>query len=90
VHELLPEGIRDLRDCPHTVLEAIRIALMVIGFDELDEDERPPKRIWLDATRMEAWFKEIRRRRKEKYSGKGSGEIDDPVQNRAALDLIVG
>lgn len=90
VHELLPDGVDDVRDLPHPFFEAIRVALMVIGFDELDEDERPPKRIWLDGERMSAWFKEVRRRRREKYSGKGAGEIEDPVQNQAAKDLLVG
>lgn len=58
---------------------------MVIGFDELEEQERPPRRIWLDNERLAAWFKEVRRRRKERYSDK---EIEDPVNNQAARGLI--
>jgi hypothetical protein len=58
---------------------------MVIGFDELEEHERPPRRLWLDNERLTAWFKEIRNRRKERYSGK---EIEDPVNNDAAKGLI--
>jgi hypothetical protein len=79
----------DVRDCPHTLFTAIRVALMVISFDELPEDERPARRIWLDNDRLEAWFKEVKRRRDEKYGGK-SREIEDPVQNDAARALIVG
>jgi hypothetical protein len=90
VAELLPDGIDDLRDCPHTLFNAIRVALMIIGFDELEEDERPPRRIWLDNDRLGAWFKEVRRKRKERYSGKGPGPIEDPVDNEAARSLIVG
>ncbi len=64
---------------------------MVIGFDELDEDERPPKRYWLDNERLEAWFKEVRRRRTQKYGGGGGpGPIEDPVDNEAARSLLVG
>jgi hypothetical protein len=62
---------------------------MVISFDELEEDEQPPRRIWLDHERLSAWFKAVRKRRKEKYGGKAS-EIDDPVQNEAARSLLVG
>jgi len=90
VHELLPEGIDDLRDCPHPLFEAIRVALMVLGFDELEDNERPPKRIWLDGQRLQEWFKDVRRKRREKYDPKGGGEIEDPVQNEAARSLIVG
>jgi hypothetical protein len=90
VAQLLPDGIADVRDCPHTLFSAIRAALMVIGFDELDEDERPPRRIWLDNDRLADWFKEVRRRRKEKYSAKEPGPIDDPVENDAARSLLVG
>jgi hypothetical protein len=90
VHELLPEGIEDLRDCPHHIFEAIRIAMMILSFDELDRDERPPRRIWLDADRLGEWFKEVERKRKEKYSGGRDRTIDDPVDNDAARSLIVG
>lgn len=76
-----------MRDCPHTIFEAIRNAMLVLSFDELPEDERPPKRIWLDGERLRDWFKTVERRRKEKYSGK---HIDDPVDNDAARSLIVG
>jgi hypothetical protein len=63
---------------------------MVIGFDELEEQERPPRRIWLDNERLSEWFKEIKRKRNERYGGKGSGAIEDPVANDAARSLIVG
>jgi hypothetical protein len=62
---------------------------MVISFDELADDERPPRRIWLDSERMDEWFKDVRRRRTEKYGGK-SREIEDPVANDAARGLLVG
>lgn len=92
VDELLPDGVDDMRDCPHVLFEAIRAAVLIISFDDLAEEERPPRRIWLDADQLHAWFDEVRRKRKEQYSGDrdGPGPIDDPVQNEAARDLIVG
>lgn len=92
VSELYPPGITDLRDLPHRWFEALRLALMFIGFDELEEGEKPPKTIWLDEEQLSDWFTEVKRRRKEKYGGDsdGGGAIEDPVQNDAARALIAG
>jgi hypothetical protein len=79
IDQLLPDGVTDVRDCPHVLFHAIRVALMVIGFD------------WLDNDRLSAWFKDIDRKRRQKYGlDKGPGAIDDPVANDAARSLIVG
>jgi hypothetical protein len=91
VAELLPDGVDDLRDCPHTVFYAIRAALIFLSFDELSEDERPPKHLWDDNEQLHKWFDEVKKRRDEKYGGKSTpGPIEDPVQNPAAKSLLVG
>jgi len=91
VAELLPDGITDVRDLPHTIFAAIRAALIFLTFEELPEDERPPKRLWNDGDQLKAWFDEVKRRRDERYGGRSSpGEIEDPVQNDAAKSLLVG
>ena len=92
VAELLPDGFTDLRDMPHVFFEALRSALVVLSFDELLEDERPPRRIWNDGDQLGEWFKDVKRRREEKYGGgkQGPGPIEDPVENEAARSLIVG
>jgi hypothetical protein len=90
IDELLPDGVQDVRDCPHVWFEAIRSALVFLSFDELPKDERPPRRIWLDGEQLKLWFDDVERKREERYSNKGPGPIDDPVQNQAAKDLIVG
>lgn len=92
---LLPTGVQGLRDCPYTVFDAIRLGGIFLSFDELPEDERPDKRIWLDGEQLTAWFSDVKRRREEQYGGGGSGKgwdksIDDPVENEAAKGLIVG
>lgn len=88
--ELLPDGVEDLRDCPHVLFEAIRTALLVLSFDELPEDERPARRIWDDGEKLNEWFKDVRRRRDEKYGKDSPGPIEDPVENEAAKALIGG
>ena len=91
VAELVPDGFRDLRDMPHVFFEGLRSALVVLSFDELPSDERPPRRMWNDGEALSKWFDEVRKRRDEKYGGKGSqGPIEDPVDNAAARSLIVG
>lgn len=90
VRELFPEGITDLRDLPHTMFEATRLGLVFLGFEELGEKDTPPKRIWLDGDKLEAWFDEVRKRREREAKGEGSDEIEDPVDNDAAALLIVG
>lgn len=87
VSDLFPEGVDDLLDLPHTLFGAIRTALLYLSFDELPRDERPPKRIWADGERLEAWFKEVERERERKAQGK---DIEDPVDNQAAAGLIIG
>jgi hypothetical protein len=92
VSQLLPDGIADVRDLPHHVYNLVRRALVFLGFDDLDEDERPPRRLWLDDDGLGDHFKVVRQRRAEKYSGGGDksspGPIEDPVSNDAASLLI--
>lgn len=88
---LLPEGSTSLRDVPYLWLDAVRFALVVLSFDELPSDERPPRRIWRDGERLKEWFDAVNKRREEKYGGDGGGsrEIEDPVDNHAAHSLVV-
>lgn len=90
ISELYPPGISDLRDIPYRWFDGIRMALMFLGFEELEKEERPPKHIWLDEKRMAEWFRAVEKRRDEKYGGKSadSAPIEDPVRNQAAADLI--
>ena len=94
LHDLFPPGVQGLLDCPYTLFDAIRFGHIFLGFDELPEDERPPKRIWLDGEALTEWFAEVKRKRDSKFGGSNSREwdksIDDPVDNAAAKGLIVG
>jgi hypothetical protein len=89
VSALLPEGYSDLKDVPHVFFEAVRFALVVISFDELSTEERPPKRIWRDNEALSEWFDAVKRRRDEQSGVDGRKPIEDPVQNEAAKGLIV-
>lgn len=84
--QLFPEHIHELTDLPHIIFDAIRSAHIFLSFEELPEDEQPPRRIWRDADRMSEHFDAMRRRR----NAGPDQDIDDPVQNEAARDLIVG
>lgn len=79
-----------LGDLPHTIHDAIALGLQFLAFQELPKDERPPRSIWFNTKRLEAHFEAVERRRDEKYGADGRKEIEDPVENEAARDLIVG
>lgn len=85
VRELFPKWVDDLRDLPYKLFEAIRDGMTFLSFEELLEHERPPKRLYDQPEKLNAWFKEIRRRQRQ---DRDHAPIDDPVQNEAAKDLI--
>lgn len=91
VATLLPRHVRSLHDLPYRLFEAIQMALMVCGWqDNLDEKEQPPKAIWLNSKKLREWMQNVRLNRKREMEGKGSADIEDPVDNEAARGLIVG
>lgn len=92
VSELLPKGIDHLADCPYNIHDAITKALLFLSFnEELDQEERPPKRIWLDPPRLKEWFDAVKKQREKKYGVDGKKEIEGPsVENKAAKNLISG
>lgn len=87
VAELFPPGVDHLFELPHTLFDLIQQALRFLDFEELPRDERPPKSIWEDPEAMTAHFEMVEARRKEKAKG---NDIEDPVENEAAKDLLVG
>lgn len=92
--ELLPPGIENVRDIPYRWFEAIRMALVFLSFDELPNEERPPRSIWLQEDKLGAWFERVERDRDQKYGG-GSGGGDtllegETVENKAAAGLLAG
>lgn len=90
---LFPEGLRHLGDLPYTLFDAIRYALIFLGWEELPEDERPPRRIWHDGEALDEHFKAVKKAREARMRGDGKGgsrEIEDPVDNSAARSMIVG
>lgn len=72
-------------DLPGVLFEAIVHGLQFLKFEELPEDERPKRAIWLDGKKLNQHFKAVKKRRDEKGDGeKKPREIEDPVENGAA------
>lgn len=93
VSTLFPEGITHVGDLPYNLFEAIRLALIFVKFEEMPKEERPPKRIWLDAEALDEHMKWVDKQREAKFKVDKDGQsqdIEDPVQNEAAKMLIVG
>lgn len=88
VSSLLPPGVRSLYDAPHQFVEAVRLALWFLSFEELPGEEQPPKRIWLNAEKMQAWWAEVRRNRERKM--KGEGDYQSMPENQALRDIFKG
>lgn len=89
---LFPEGIRSLADMPYQLHDAISVGLQFLRFTEMEKDESPPRKIWLDQDALAKHFNAVEKRRKEKWDtdskGKPKGEIEDPVRNDAARILL--
>jgi hypothetical protein len=86
---IFPDGIQRLDELPHTLHTAILVGYHFIGFDELPDDERPPKRIWFDADEMRSWWSFVKRKREAEVKGE-SAESSHGQQNQAVKELIVG
>lgn len=71
VSSLLPPGVTSLYDAPHIFVEAVRAALTFLRFEELPEEEQPPKHIWLDGEKMTAWQAKVKSNRNSKMNGGG-------------------
>lgn len=65
ISSLFPPGITNLCDLPFTLHNAIRMALFFLKFEELLEKEQPPRKIWLDPDKLEAWWDEVKAARED-------------------------
>lgn len=72
---------------PYSIHQAITAALAFLSYDELAENERPPKKIWLDETRMKSWWDEVKRMREQAAKGEDESEME---QGSLADSLVVG
>lgn len=88
VSALLPEGMSSLADAPYPLHDAISAALHFLKYQELPEDEQPPKRIWFDGAAMKEWIAHVERLREAKMKGeKPTGKTES---NDLAEDILVG
>jgi len=89
ISELFPEGVDDVRDLPYILFDSIRYAMLFASFDDnLDLDERPPKRVWLDNDKLKAHMEWVRRKRDREMKGESAKkEIEDPVDNDLAKGI---
>lgn len=87
VSRLFPPEIENLADLPYNIHDAIRMGLAFLSYEELPKDEQPPRRIWLDADRMKAWWDEVERKREDKYGG-GREKSTSNMSRNAIMDEI--
>lgn len=58
---------------------------MVLGFSELQKEDRPPREMWLDDEALAEHFDRLER--KHESGGGGSGEDHELLQNELTRDL---
>lgn len=89
---LLPPGIDSLVDAPYPLVEAIRMSIVFLKYQEMPADEAPDRSIWLDGKKLEAHFAQVERNREAKFSPNSSRkQIEGDVEeNDAASLLLVG
>lgn len=65
---------------------------MYLGFEELPDEERPPRRIWGDNDKLQVHFAWVKAERERKYGGKSTsgGPAGEVEHNQAAKGLVSG
>lgn len=70
---------------------AITQALIVLGYFELPDDERPDDLIWHHQERITEWFEAVTERRKNPdMEPIDSESFDVPVMKNEALEELIG
>ena len=73
------------------MVEAITEALRVLSwYENLPEDEQPPRKMWHSDKLLADWFEDVEHRRKQKTSGKHTssfeGADDAPMMGNELVD----
>lgn len=89
-HLLFPPGIDNIYELPAPHFAALRTSLMFLGFEEMPEEDAPPKRIWLDDDALTSHFSHLKEKRKAEMNPNGSQPSGEPMkQNSLAREMIV-
>lgn len=79
-----------MQDAPHDLVTAVSEALTVLSwFENLPDDEQPPRHIWWSDELLTEWFRNVKQKRKEGSSKRGARtsfqEADDVPMNQNTL-----
>jgi len=86
-HLLLPPGVEDIREMPGQHFDLIRRSMIFLGFEEMPEEDRPPRKIWLDDKELVAHFDRLKEKRKAEAGG--DTVSTDMTENSLAKDMII-
>lgn len=65
---VLPDNIVKLYECPWTITLAIDHAKMVLSwYEHLSDEDRPPKEIWMNDSKLKNWFDRRKNRKGKQY-----------------------
>jgi hypothetical protein len=86
-HFSYPKGLTTSSTSRTRMFNAVRSALSFLGFEELPNDERPPRDIWLNNKLLREWFKAVQRKRKERMENPEE-QIDGDVSENDTEGLL--
>lgn len=67
---IFPDGVVQ---APYTLVMAVNTALTVLSwFENLPEEEQPPRHIWYDDEQIADWFRDVRASRKQNVKRRSS------------------
>jgi len=78
---LFPPGVERIDELPAQLFEAIRVSMIYLSFEELPEEDRPPKKIWDDSAKLKLHFQQVKEKRKRQSDPDAAAPIEEPVQN---------
>lgn len=75
---------------PYTLFDSLRQGAIFAKFEEMPEDEAPPRNIWTSRDLLSEHFEMVRRQRESRFKGGDDihEEVEDGVDNEAASLLI--
>lgn len=75
---ILPDELNGkLLECPCTLIIAIEHAKMILSwYENVPDEKRPPKSIWLNPVKLHKWFKDVFGDKKNKKDYDHYVEVD--------------
>lgn len=86
---MFPPGITHLADMPYTLFDALQLGLKFLAMEDLPNDERPAREIWLEGDLMREHWARVTLARKDKYGTDDKNKIDRDIDGPAEENALM-